>query len=110
MEQRQRKNDEKIMQMQTMQMQQMQQQVCCFEIHISNDLIQFSDVLFDINVITSFTAPPPTSNANNDTPSIGMPQQNLAPPPPNSMFGDTIVASNPFDDTPIQHSHQNGSK
>lgn len=61
-------------------------------------------------VFNLFTAPPPTSNANNDNPSIGMPQQNLAPPPPNSMFGDTIVASNPFDDTPIQHSHQNGGK
>lgn len=36
--------------------------------------------------------------------------QDLAPPPPMSTFGDTIVASNPFDDTPptMQHSHQNG--
>lgn len=42
---------------------------------------------------------------------MGMSSQDLAPPPPNSTFGDTIVASNPFDDTPpsIQHSHQNGA-
>lgn len=29
-----------------------------------------------------------------------MPPPDLAPPPPISTFGDTIVASNPFDDTP----------
>lgn len=44
---------------------------------------------------------PPTANTNqNNTPPIGMPPQDLAPPPPISTFGDTIVASNPFDDTP----------
>lgn len=44
---------------------------------------------------------PPTTNTNqNNTPPIGMPPQDLAPPPPISTFGDTIVASNPFDDTP----------
>lgn len=44
---------------------------------------------------------PPTVNTNqNNTPPIGMPPQDLAPPPPISTFGDTIVASNPFDDTP----------
>lgn len=61
-------------------------------------------------LIIIYSAPPPTSNANN-TPPMAMPPQDLIPPPPNT-FGDTIVASNPFDDTPpsIQHSHQNGGK
>lgn len=48
-----------------------------------------------------FLDTPPTTNTNqNNTPPIGMPPQDLAPPPPISTFGDTIVASNPFDDTP----------
>lgn len=41
-----------------------------------------------------------------------VPHLDLAPPPPISTFGETIVASNPFDDTPpsnmSHHSHHNG--
>lgn len=54
------------------------------------------------NLFLMFADTPPTTTTNqNNTPPIGMPPQtDLAPPPPISTFGDTIVASNPFDDTP----------
>ncbi|XP_055309413.1 protein pygopus isoform X2 [Sitodiplosis mosellana] len=60
------------------------------------------------NAGNNTTNTPPTTNTNqNNTPPIGMPPQDLAPPPPISTFGDTIVASNPFDDTPPSV-YQNG--
>lgn len=48
--------------------------------------------------------------ANQNTTPTPTPQD-LLPPPPNSTFGDTIVASNPFDDTPTISTpsiHHNG--
>lgn len=55
--------------------------------------------MFNVH-ISIFEDTPPATNTNQNSTPPGMPPPDLAPPPPISTFGDTIVASNPFDDTP----------